>query len=141
MHGALRSELGAKTAYSSLAWRLSGTELEHVLQRMHAEEVEVIEALRGVLLQHGGRASKRSLRRWAAAWGLTLTTYLTGTRFALRTCGEAEEAVARWYREFEHFFAEGGETETSERFGQMARVKQLHAQTLRAWVENMPRAR
>ncbi len=141
MRSALRSELGAKTAYSSLAWRLSGTELEPVLERMHTEELEVIEALRGLLLELSGRALRRSLRRWLAAWALTMITYLTGTRFALRTCSEAEESITRWYLEFERFFAESGEDEISKQFGMMARVKQLHHQTLLAWVENMPRAR
>jgi hypothetical protein len=141
MRGALRSEFGAKTAYSSLAWRLSGTELEQVLRRMHAEEIEVIGVLQEVLTELSGRAQRRSLKRWLAAWGLTLATYLTGARFALRTCTEAEEAIARWYLEFEHFFLDSGRIEISLQFGQMARIKQLHHQTLRAWVENMPRAR
>jgi hypothetical protein len=141
MRGALRSELGAKTAYSSLAWRLSGTELEPVLERMHTEELELIEALRGILIELSGSALRRSLRRWLAAWALTITTYLTGARFALRTCSEAEESITRWYMEFERFFAESGQAEISAQFGMMARVKQLHHQTLMAWVENMPRAR
>ena len=141
MLGALRSELGARTAYASLAWRLSDTELETVLRRMHAEENDVIETLLEILKDLGVRPRKRSFRRWAAAWGLTLTTYLTGSRFALRTCGEAEEAISRWYREFERIFAEGGEVETAEQFGHLSRVKQLHAQTLLTWVENLPRAR
>jgi rubrerythrin len=141
MRGALRSELGAKTAYSSLAWRLSGTELEQVLKRMHSEEVELIESLRGILLELSGRALRRSLRRWLAAWLLTITTYLTGARFALRTCSEAEESITRWYLEFERYFAESGQAEISKQFGMMARIKQVHHQTLLAWVENMPRAR
>jgi hypothetical protein len=29
----------------------------------------------------------------------------------------------------------------AERFGHLSRMKQLHAQTLDAWVENLPRAR
>ncbi len=141
MSGALRSELGARTAYSSLAWRLSGTEVEGVLRRMHAEEREAITMLSGLLKKLGARPRRWSLRRWAAAWGLTLTTFLTGARFALRTCGEAEEAVSRWYREFERIFAEGGDVEAAEQFGRLYRLKQLHAQTLDTWVENLPRAR
>jgi len=141
MRGALRSEFGARTAYSSLAWRLRGTELEPVLKRMHTEELELIEALRGILVELSGRALRRSLRRWLAAWALTMTTYITGSRFALRTCSEAEESITRWYLEFERYFAESGQSEISERFGMMARIKQLHHQTLLAWVENMPRAR
>ena len=141
MCGALRSELGARTAYSSLAWRLSGTELEGVLRRMHTEEEEAIEILSGLLKEMGMNPKRRSFRRWAAAWGLTFMTYLTGSRFALRTCGEAEEAVSRWYREFERIFAEGGDAEAAERFGRLSRLKQLHAQTLDTWVENLPRAR
>ena len=141
MKGALRSEFGARTAYASLAWRLSDTELGTVLRRMHAEEEEVIETLRRILEDLGVSPRKRSFRRWGAAWGLTLTTYLTGSRFALRTCGEAEVAVSRWYREFERIFAAGGDVESAERFGHMSRIKQLHAQTLDTWVENLPRAR
>lgn len=141
MRGALRSEFGARAAYASLARRLSETELETVLRRMHSEEEEVIQTLRGILQALGSRPIKRSYRRWVAAKGLTLTTYLTGSRFALRTCGEAEEAVSRWYREFERIFAEDGDLETAKKFGQMARIKQLHAQTLGTWVENLPRAR
>lgn len=141
MSGALRSELGARTAYASLAWRLSGTELEGVLRKMHTEEEEVIETLRELLKGMGANPIRRSLRRWAAAWGLTFTTYLTGSRFALRTCGEAEGAVSRWYREFERIFAEGGDTESAERFAHISRLKQLHAQTLDTWVKNLPRAR
>lgn len=141
MRGSLRSEFGAKTAYSTLAWRLSGTELEQVLRRMHSDELEVIETLQGILIKLSGRAQKRSFRRWLAAWGLTLATYVTGSRFALRTCGEAEEAITRWYREFERYFFESGDLEISAQFGQIARIKQLHHQTLCAWVENMPRAR
>ena len=141
MRGALRSEFGAKTAYSSLAWRLSGTDLEPVLKHMHTEELALIEALRGILIELSGRALRRSLRRWLAAWALTMITYLTGTRFALRTCSEAEESITRWYLEFERYFAESGQIEISEQFGMMARIKQLHHQTLMAWVENMPRAR
>lgn len=141
MRGALRSELGAKTAYSSLAWRLRGTELEPVLKRMHSEELELIESLRSILVELSGHALRRSLRRWIAAWALTMITYLTGTRFALRACFEAEESITRWYLEFERYFAESGQVEISKRFGMMARIKQLHHQTLLAWVENMPRAR
>ena len=141
LRSALRSELGARTAYASLAWRLKGTELETVLRRMHAEEVEAIETIREILGDLGARVRKRSYRRWAAAWGLTLTTFLTGSRFALRTCGEAEEAISRWYREFERIFAEGGDLPVAERFGHLSRMRQLHAQTLDAWVENLPRAR
>ena len=141
MYGALRSEFGARTAYASLAWRLSGTELERVLRRMHSEEEEVIADLRNILRELGGNPRRSSLRRWLAAWGLTLTTYLTGSRFALRTCGEAEVAVSRWYREIERNFAEGGDNETAGRFGHLSRLKQLHAQTLETWVENLPRAR
>ncbi|MCH2105456.1 MAG: hypothetical protein MK291_02290 [Planctomycetes bacterium] len=141
MSGALRSELGARTAYASLAWRLSGTEVEGVLRRMHAEEDEAIEILCGLLKRAGVSPRRWSLRRWAAAWGLTFATYLTGARFALRTCGEAEEAVSRWYREFERIFAEVGDKESAEQFARLSRLKQLHAQTLDTWVENLPRAR
>ncbi len=141
MCGALRSELGARTAYESLAWRLSGTELESVLRRMHTEEDEAIETLRELLKEMGVKPRRRSFRRWAAAWGLTFTTFLTGSRFALRTCGEAEEAISRWYREFERIFAEGGDREAAARLGHLSRLKQLHAQTLDTWVENLPRAR
>jgi len=141
MCGALRSEFGARAAYASLAWRLSDTELETVLRRMQADEEEIIETLRELLGAMGARPRRSSLRRWVAAWGLTMTTFLTGSRFALRTCGEAEEAVSRWYREFERIFAEGGDIETAESFGRLSRLKQLHAQTLDTWVENLPRAR
>lgn len=140
LRSALRSELGARTAYSSLAWRLKGTELETVLLRMHAEEEQVILELRGILGQLQARGRRRSLRRWSAAWGLTLATFLTGSRFALRTCGEAEEAVSRWYREFERIFAEHEDVDAAQAFGRLARIKQLHAQTLLAWIENLPRA-
>ena len=38
-------------------------------------------------------------------------------------------------------FLAGGDVEAAEQFGRLYRLKQLHAQTLDTWVENLPRAR
>ena len=65
MSGALRSELGARTAYASLAWRLSGTELEGVLRKMHTEEEEVPPLPDGERVL---RACKEAISREPLVW-------------------------------------------------------------------------
>jgi hypothetical protein len=106
---ALRSELGARTLYRLLRRRTSDPELRSVLERMAADERDLVPRLAALIEGLGGRARRRSFRRWLASWAIALGTLPFGLRFALRLCQDAEGAVARWYGAYRDYFSKAGD--------------------------------
>jgi hypothetical protein len=138
MHQALLAEFGAAEAYRGLARRAWSPGLVEVLSGFCREEQEQIEELRSVIGALGGRAPRRSRRRWLAARLLVASTRIFGPRFALRVCQEAELSVSRWYREHAVHLARVGELELARRCQALSAAKARHASALGAWTENLP---
>jgi rubrerythrin len=136
MRLALLAELGARAVYERLGRRARGKELVKVLAGLHAEEVEQVERLRGLLVELGGRAPLRSRRRAFTAALLCLASYPLGVRFALRVCCDAEATVARWYGEYAQYLAANDRADAARRCEDLALTKRRHAQVLQAWVEH-----
>ena len=135
---ALRSELGARTLYPLLRRRTSDPELRSVLERLAADERDLVPRLAALIEGLGGRPRRRSFRRWLASWAIAFGTLPFGLRFALRLSQDAEAAVARWYGAYRDFFSDAGEVERARECDDFVRVKLLHAQWLETWVENSP---
>lgn len=136
MRLALLAELGARAVYERLGRRVRGKELAKVLSGLHAEEVDQVARLRGLLLELGGRAPERSRRRTLTAALLCLLSYPLGVRFALRVCCDAEATVARWYRQYAQYLAANDLLAAARRCEDLALTKRRHAQVLQTWVEH-----
>lgn len=138
MELALRSELGARTLYPLLRRRTSDPELRNVLERMAADERELVQRLRALIQGLGGHPRKRSFRRWLASWAIACATLPFGLRFALRLSQDAESAVARWYGAYRDHLRSSGDAERARACEGLLETKLLHAQWLDTWVQNSP---
>lgn len=139
MRRTLLAELGARAIYAQLAALTSDPELKSVLARLHQEEQQQVEGMRGLIEALGGRARRRSLRRAGLALGLALAGKLFGIRLALRVCQEAEGTASRWYATFQAWLEAHGHPEEARCAGRLGRVKVRHAEVLRTWIEHAPR--
>jgi len=136
---ALLSEIGARSVTDHLAHRVDDEELRSMMLRLNQEGVEVIDRLRGLMIEIGGRPRETSLRRRALARLLVLLSRVIGVRFVLRVCMNACETVARWYGQYQVFFTQLGEDERAALCGELAETKRRHALALGAWVSNLAR--
>lgn len=133
---ALRSELGARTLYPLLRRRTRDPELRRVLERMSADQRELVPRVRALIEGLGGSARRRSFRRWLAGWATFAATFPFGLRFALRLCHDAEASVARWYGTHRAFFVEQGDAERARECDTLAQIKMQHAQWLLTWLQH-----
>ena len=135
---ALRSELGARTLYPLLRRLARDPELRRVLERLASDEREQVTRMRSLMEGLGARPRRWSFRRWLAAWLVAGATLIIGTRFALRLCLDAEEAVGRWYGAYRAWFVEQGDVERARICDELATTKMRHASWLSTWVQNVP---
>ena len=134
MHRALLAEFGARAIYRQLSRVCRDAALREFLTQFAEDESEQIRELRAIIERLGGRAPRKSFRRWILATILALGSALIGVRPALRLCEEAEGTAARWYVRFGHVLAGRGELGAARTLAGLAIVKQRHGRVLRTWV-------
>ncbi len=137
MRLALLGEYGAEAAYRSLGRRVTDRELRDLLGRLVEEERAQAERLAALMRALGGKPPRGSLRRRLAARALVGATRVTGPRFALRVCREAEETAARWYREYANHLARTGNLAAARECEELRAVKERHARLLGPFVAAM----
>jgi hypothetical protein len=138
MQRALRSEFGALSFYSLLPRVTTNGELRKLLIELREDERGVIEEVRALIAELGGKPRTRRWTRSLAAWGLTLVAPLVGSRFATRLCYDAEAAVSRWYAQYAGLLARLGDLERAERCRDLSLKKHIHATRLATFVHNLP---
>lgn len=134
---ALLAELGAREMYLRLGRVVKDPELAQVLERLHHDEVGIVERLRGLIGTLGGRPRRRSLRRTWLARGLAWSSAVAGRRLALRICTDAEETRSRWYGHFAEYLLGCRLLEEARLCSELAALKDRHAQILHTWVEHL----
>ncbi len=139
MHLALLSEIGARSIYDHLRRRIRDPELNSLLERLNESGKDSIQRLQDLIRGMGGRPRRTSFRRRTLARVLALTSRITGYRFVLRVCLNAEDTVGRWYAEYASFLARLGDSERALICEELCQIKRAHAQALGAWVSNMAR--
>jgi glutaminase len=134
MRLALRSEFGACVLYGLLARRTSDAELAQVLTAFQQEEREQIARLRALMIELGGQAPSRSLRRALLARLMHAATFLGARRLALRSCYESECTVRVSYQRHAGYLAAVALRGPALTCEELALTKERHARILEAWV-------
>ncbi len=131
---ALRSEYGARVAYTRLARLTRDPALAGVFATFVEDERRQIDELVATMRALGIEPCRPSLRRRVLAEVLAWGSLIGGRGLALRTCLDAEETRARWYGHLAEFLHAAGERRFDASFQRMSLLKLHHAQTLGAWV-------
>jgi rubrerythrin len=134
LHTALLAEFGARAIYHRLARTVRDRDLAHLLAGFESDEEQQIAELRQLMLALGLRPAARSRRRWLLAEALAAVSVVVGRGSALRVCLEAEQQRARWYAHILEFLVLRGERRFDDVLQRMTTLKQVHAQSLGAWV-------
>lgn len=131
---ALLAELGARSIYPSLAAVARDGNLVSALGRMHQEQEEQVERLRGLMAGLGLRPRRRSVRRHLLARAFAASSRVLGLRLVLRTCVHAQTTAARWYAQDRDWFLARGDRGRALVCDDLATTKLRHAQVLDTWV-------
>lgn len=141
MRRALLSEYGAHAFYGGMLPLVRDPELARVVQSLHEDEAQQVVRLRALMEQLGAsRLERGRRRRKLAAWALVQVGRVSGWRFPLRVCADAESTVGRWYSRYEIYLGPLGRQAEARGCAQLAVTKRRHAQILSAWVDLLPRS-
>lgn len=138
MQRALRSEFGALSFYSLLPRVTANGELRKLLIELRDDERGVVEDVRSLIEELGGKPRTRRWTRSLAAWGLTFVAPILGSRFTTRLCYDAEAAVSRWYAQYAGLLARLGDLDRAQRCRDLSLKKHIHATRLATFVHNLP---
>ena len=136
---ALLSEIGARSIYDHLGRHVKDEDLRALLAQLNGTGEESVRRLRELMIDLGAQPRTTSLRRRALARGLALASRVTGVRFALRICMNAEETVGRWYQSYGLFLMKLDDPDRARVCQELSQIKRQHAQVLGAWVGNLRR--
>lgn len=134
---ALLSEIGARSIYDHLGRQVKDEDLRALLVQLNEAGAESVMRLRELMIGLGARPRKTSFRRRFLARGLAMTSRVTGVRFALRICMNAEETVGRWYQSYGLFLMKLEDPDRARTCHELSQIKRQHAQVLGAWVGNL----
>lgn len=136
---ALLSEIGARSVFDHIARRSRDQELATVATRLNEDGIYLVARVQELIRSMGGKPRRTSFRRRALARILVHGVPVTGLRPPLRLIRHAEETVARWYAQYAVFLVQIGDHERAQAFEDLRAIKERHAQTIGAWVNNIGR--
>lgn len=136
---ALRSEYGARSYFRMSMPLMFDHELRDVLERLLVEQDLLIEQVRGLMVELGGKPRRRSFRRFVGSLVTCCVSFVLGRSIGLRICVDAEWTVARWYGQYRAYFLQCGEVRHAALCAELATTKQRHARVLETWLANSRR--
>ncbi len=137
---ALLSEIGARSVFDHIARRARDPELAPAAAELNEDGIEVVARVQELIRSMGGKPRRTSFRRRALARVLVHGVPVTGPRPVLRLIRHAEETVARWYAQYALFLVRIGDHERAQAFEDLRLIKERHALTIGAWVNNIGRS-